>query len=327
MVIVESPAEKRKKLLNGVEQEIKRLPIFGADFCVLTIATNIYEYTIVPGMYLSTNILGLVEEHLTKLYNEGCRKLMVLLSTYGGEITFPEAFIGKVKDMGFEKIYTFVLDTAFSAGTLLALLSDMILGFSNSTLGPVDPQLIVGIPGGGVRAVSAMSVKRLIEELIPKLVKEQQLSREDLVRLYAAQDLLLYEKALESINYIEDIFNKRICGYANNCNELKKVFLHEALEHSQPITLKQLKGKGIMLGKIIVVDEVPELHELKELITSYRAFIRYLFTFESVPGGAPGTIKTVVIGSKYGELVGQATLIVPAVPPRQQEQTAPREIK
>jgi membrane-bound ClpP family serine protease len=77
-------------------------------------------------MYLATNILGLVEERLTKLHNEGCRKLMVLLSTYGGEITFPEAFISRVRDMGFEKIYTFVLDIAFSAGTLLALLSDMI---------------------------------------------------------------------------------------------------------------------------------------------------------------------------------------------------------
>jgi hypothetical protein len=323
VVIVESPAEKRKKLLNEIEQEIKKLPILGADLCVLTIATNIYEYIVVPGMYLATNILGLVEEHLTKLHNEGCRKLMVLLSTYGGEITFPEAFISRVRDMGFEKIYTFVLDIAFSAGTLLALLSDMILGFSNSTLGPVDPQLIVGIPGG-VRAISAISVKRLIEELMPKLVKEQQLSKEDLVRLYAAQDLLLYEKALESINYIENIFNERICKNVNNCDDLKKVFLHGALEHSQPITLKQLKEKRIMLGKIIIVDEVPELHKLKELIISYRALIRYLFTFESLPGGAPGTIKAFVIGSKYGELVGQATLVAPVVTPPKQEQTAPK---
>ena len=250
---------------------------------------------------------------------------MVLLSTYGGEITFPEVFISKVRDMGFKKIYTFVLDMALSAGTLLALLSDMILGFSNSTLGPVDPQLIVGIPGGGVRAVSAMSVKRLIEELMPKLVKEQQLSREDLVRLYAAQDLLLYEKALESINYIENIFNNRICKNVNKCNELKKIILHEALEHLQPITLKQLKE--IMPENIIVVDEVPELQKLKQLIISYRALIRYLFGFESIPGGAPGTIKTFVIGSKYGELVGQAMPIPPVTPPRQQQEQAAQQEK
>jgi hypothetical protein len=79
-----------------------------------------------------------------------------------------------------------------------------------------------------------------------------------------------------------------------------------------------------MLGKIIIIDEVPEPHKLKELITSYRALIRYLFTFESVPGGAPGTIKAFVIGSKYGEIVGQATLVAPVVAPPKQEQVAPK---
>jgi len=44
--------------------------------------------------------------------------------------------MSKIRDMGFEKVHTFILDAAFSAGTLLALLSDRIIGFSNSHIGP-----------------------------------------------------------------------------------------------------------------------------------------------------------------------------------------------
>jgi hypothetical protein len=70
-----------------------------------------------------------------------------------------------------------------------------------------------------------MFVKRYIEEVLPKLAEDQKLGKDGLARLYAAQDLLLYEKALESIKYIEDIFNNRICRTIDNCEELKKLLL------------------------------------------------------------------------------------------------------
>jgi hypothetical protein len=40
--LLRAQLRKRKKLLNEIEQEIKKLPILGADLCVLTIATSIY---------------------------------------------------------------------------------------------------------------------------------------------------------------------------------------------------------------------------------------------------------------------------------------------
>lgn len=322
IVFEEHPGKRRQRLLSEIEREIKSKPYWGSDFCVLAIATNIYEHIVAPGTYLTINILGFIEEHLTKLYSEGCKGLLVLLSTYGGEITFPEAFMSKVKDMGFEKVHTFILDTAFSAGTVLALLSDRIIGFSNSHIGPVDPQLIATMSGVGVRIVSAMSIKRFIEQLLPELVMRQRLGKEDLVKLYAAQDLLLYEKALESINYIERVFDNGICKTVNKCHELKKLLLHEAMEHSQPISLRQLKR--VIPEKVVIVDDDLQLQKLRELIISYRALVRYLFTFEGAPGAPPGTIKTFVIGSKYGEIVIQATPIAPAqvaqMPPPKQVQ-------
>jgi hypothetical protein len=190
----------------------------------MSLVTNIYEYAAIP-VYLGYPVIGHIEEHLVKFRQEGCKGILILLSTYGGEITFPEALMSKIRDMGFEKVHTFILDAAFSAGTLLALLSDRIIGFSNSHIGPVDPQLVVTTPQGVPRVISAMFVKRYIEEVLPKLAEEQKLGKDGLARLYAAQDLLLYEKALESIKYIEDIFNNRICRTIDNCEELKKLLL------------------------------------------------------------------------------------------------------
>ena len=54
---------------------------------------------------------------------------------------------------------------------------------------------------------------------------------------------------------------------------------------------------------------------LSELVISYRALLRYLFNFESRPGVAPGTIKLFVIGSKYGEIIGEASPFPTQVPP------------
>ena len=306
LVFEENPGRRRQELLKRIEGEVRKQSIWGSDFCVMSLATNIYEYAVIPGIYLGYPVIGHIEEHLVKFRQEGCRGILILLSTYGGEITFPEALMSKIRDMGFEKVHTFILDAAFSAGTLLALLSDKIIGFSNSHIGPVDPQLVVATPQGTPRIVSAMSVKRYIEEVLPKLADEQKLGKEGLTRLYAAQDLLLYEKSLESIKYIDNVFNDRICPTINSCEELKKLLLREVTEHSQAISLQQL-GK-VIPEKVILIDRIPTHQQLGELIVSYRALLRHLFTFESKPAG---TIRAFVIGSKYGEIVGEASPIVP----------------
>jgi len=238
LIFEENPGKRRQELLKKIEEEVKKAQVWGPDFCVVSIATNVYTPS--PVVFLGYHIIGHVEEQLVKFHQEGCKGVLVLLSTYGGEITFPEALISKIRDMGFEKVHTFILDVAFSAGTLLALLSDKIVGFSNVHVGPVDPQMVAVTPQGVPRVIGAMPVKRLIEEVLPKLADEQGIGKEGLTRLYVAQDLYLYEKALESIKYIEDIFSNKVCKTIKRCEELKELLLHRATEHSQPISLRQL---------------------------------------------------------------------------------------
>jgi hypothetical protein len=47
-----NPAKKREQLLKSIENEVKKQVIWGSDFCVMTIATNIYTYTSLPAIYL-----------------------------------------------------------------------------------------------------------------------------------------------------------------------------------------------------------------------------------------------------------------------------------
>jgi hypothetical protein len=71
--------------------------------------------------------------------------------------------------------------------------------------------MIVAGPQGITSVIGALTVKRLIEEVLPHLAIQQGISKGGLTRLYATQDLYLYEKALESKKYIEDIFSNKIC--------------------------------------------------------------------------------------------------------------------
>jgi len=301
----ENPGKKRQELLKSIEEEVRKQGFWGDNFCVMSLATNIYEYAVVPATYLGYPMIGQIEEHLVKFHQEGCKGLLVLLSTYGGEITFPEALISKVKDMSFDQVHVFVIDAAFSAGTLLALLSDRIVGFSNSHIGPIDPQLVVMVAPNIPKVVSAMSVKRYIEETLPKLAEEQKLGKEGLVRLYAAQDLLLYEEALKSLRYIDTVFDNRICKTVRKCEELKKLLLREVTEHSQPISLQELAD--IIPEKVILVDRILGLQRLAELVIQYRVLLRHFFMFERPPGG----IRAVLIGSKHGEIATDVTLLTP----------------
>jgi hypothetical protein len=310
LIFQENPGKKRQEFLKKIEEEIKKSQSLGSDICVMSLATNVYTPS--PVTFLGYHIMGHIEEQLVKFRQDGCRNVLILLSTYGGEITFPEALVSKIREMDFENAYTFILDVAFSAGTLLALLSNKIIGFPNAHVGPVDPQMIVAGPQGITSVIGAMTVKRLIEEVLPQLAIQQGIGKEGLTRLYAAQDLYLYEKALESIKYIEDIFSDKICKTVKRCEELKKLLLHGATEHSQPISLRQLAE--IIPEKVMLIDDSPS-QPLPELVISYRALLRYLFNFESRPGVAPGTIKLFVIGSKYGEIIGEALPFPTQVPP------------
>lgn len=312
--LIDNPGRKRVEALSKLERlinSVKRL-FPGEKACPLSLATNTVDPGTVGISFFQITHIPMIEEHLTMLRNDGCSDLFILLSTLGGEITFPETLISKAKNMGFSTVNTIVADMALSAGTLLALLSDRILGFSHSILGPVDPQMVVST-SFGPRVVSATQYKEFIERVLPRLAREQNMGVENLARLYAAQDLYLYQRCLKSLEYVRrllaNMFDRDVYS------KLEKILLTEAEEHSKPIPLKDLEG--ILVGKVVLVDAVAfeSVREIMNTIDEYNGLRRHLFLFERA---APNMVPVFLVASKHGELVQQATV---AYPPPQQPQT------
>uniref|UniRef100_A0A7C1GC54 Uncharacterized protein n=1 Tax=Thermofilum adornatum TaxID=1365176 RepID=A0A7C1GC54_9CREN len=97
--------------------------------------------------------------------------------------------------MDFENAYTFILDVTFSAGTLPALVSNKIIGFPNAHVGRVNPQMIIAGPQGITSVIGAITVKSLIEEVLPQLTIQQGIGKEGLTS-YTRPKTYTYTKKL-----------------------------------------------------------------------------------------------------------------------------------
>lgn len=227
-----------------------------------------------------------------------------------GDIHFPELFVQKVRGLGFKRLSTVIPSIAMSAGTLLAVLSDRVIGFSSASIGPIDPQIVVQTPQGP-RVISAIAFKRLIEETLPRLAEEKELGVEGLSRLYIAQNLYLYQEALRSLDYVKRILDEyakpRLEGSGGEKYEsFLKDFLMNVESHGRPLSLSKLKDYGF---NVVLLDSDERFKELASLIVEYHSYAEHAFLFE--PPTSPGAMKTLFIGTPFAEMIQEATPIVP----------------
>jgi len=263
--------------------------------------------------------MEIIEQALIKFRAGGCEDLYLILTTLGGDIHFPELFVQKVRGLGFKRLNTIVPSIAMSAGTLLAVLSDRIIGFSSASISPIDPQMVVYTPQGP-RIISAIAFKRLIEETLPRLAYEEKLGVEGLSRLYIAQDLYLYQEALRSLDYVKRILDEYVrpklgSSGSEKYEDFLNNFLMNVESHGKPLSLSKLKDYGY---DIILLDGDEKLRELANLIIEYHSYAEHAFLFE--PPTSPSATKTILIGTPFGEIVQEA---IPAIVPVQPAPSPP----
>ncbi|MCS7385785.1 MAG: hypothetical protein NDF55_03455 [archaeon GB-1867-005] len=266
------------------------------------------------GSMLNVHAIQVIEQALIRFRLENHGHLYVILSTLGGDIHFPEMFISKVKGLGFNDVNVIIPSIAMSAGTLLALLADRVLGPSSTSLGPIDPQLIVQSPRG-LRVILAIAYKRLIEETLPNLAVNQKLGAEGLTRLYVAQDMYLYQESLRSLSYVQHVLDTYVkCKFNENkekYEDLLKKFVLEVETHGKPLNLFVLKELGL---DVILLDSNPKYVKLLELISEYYSRVQKAFLFERNRG-----IRALLIGTRFGELIQEAVITPPLQPPSSQQ--------
>jgi len=300
----ESPGKVRTELLMRIEQEINR--VFCSHGCVISIITNVFSPVALPiGAMLDVHAMQIIEQALIKFRSDGCDDLYVVLSTLGGEIHFPEMFMRKTRGLGFRRVSVVIPSIAMSAGTLLAMLADRVIGLSSASIGPIDPQLIVQTPHGP-RVVSAIAYKQLIEETLPRLAMQKNLGADGLAWLYVAQDMYLYQESLRSLDYVKHVLDTYVRPRLSEekYEELVKRFLTEVETHSKPLNLLLLRDLGF---DVVLLDEDSRYETLLELISEYYSRVEKAFLFEPSRG-----IKVLLIGTKYGEMMQEA--VIQAIP-------------
>ncbi len=290
-VVKDNPAEQRRRALELLEEKLK--DIFEDELCVLTIINNVYNPQARPYSMLEITTIGIVEQMLVKLKETGCSTLFIILNTLGGDIHFPEILVTKTRGLKFDKLHVIVPSIAMSAGSLLVLLSDSLLAPQRAILGPIDPQLVLQTPQGP-RVVPAVSLKKLIEETIPRLTSEKRLGKENLTRLYIAQDLLAYQTALQSLEYMTRMLEREVKRRLSPkaYEKLKKNFLSDVSSHGKPLNPKLLKE----LGFPVKILEEDINRDILKLVERYDALCQKSFLFE------PG-LKTLIVGSRLGEIM------------------------
>lgn len=212
--------------------------------------------------------------------------------------------MGKVRGLGFKRVNIVIPSIAMSAGTLLAMLSDRIIGFSFASIGPIDPQLVVQTPQGP-RVVSAIAYKRLIEETLPRLAYEKKLGVDGLARLYVAQDMYLYQESLRSLDYVQYVLEQYVKNKLGDhrFRELLNRFLTGVETHSKPLNLGVLRDFGF---DVALLDGDERYRELAELIAEYYSRVEHAFVLEPSKG-----VKVLLIGTPFGEIVQEAVLSQP----------------
>jgi len=290
-VVKDNPAEQRRRTLELLEEKLKE--VCNDNSCVLSIINNVYNPQARPYSMLEITTIGIVEQMLVKLKESGCSTLFIILNTLGGDIHFPEMLIIKIRGLEFNRLYVIVPSIAMSAGSLLVLLSDGLWAPRRAVLGPIDPQLVLQTPQGP-RVVPAISLKKLIEETIPRLAIEKELGKENLTKLYIAQDLLAYQAALQSLDYMSRILEREVKKRLRPeaYEKLKKSFLSDVSTHGKPLNPQFLKELGF---PVTILNEDIN-HDVLKLIERYDALCQKSFLFE------PG-LKTLIVGSRLGEIV------------------------
>ncbi|CAK0744742.1 Serine dehydrogenase proteinase [uncultured Gammaproteobacteria bacterium] len=121
-------------------------------------------------------------------------RLSIFIKTLGGVVEPVEKMVEIIRQH-YEEVYFFVPDSAMSAGTIFCMSGDRIYMDYTSSLGPIDPQVLVNNDGNG-RYVPALGYLEQVDRLILKS-KDGTLTPAEFA-LLQGQDLALlssYEQA------------------------------------------------------------------------------------------------------------------------------------
>ena len=202
----------------------------------------------------------------------------IFLHSPGGSAESTERIVNLLRE-NFSHIRFFIPNSAYSAATMLALCGDEILMDERSTLGPIDPQIIITTPQG----ITSAPVQDILDgfDKIRQILKDDPGAIGAYLPMIQKYDLYIFETCENAKKLARSLAQEWLKLYMlkdrpqkNSTAKkiVKKLVEHgEHLSHNRPIGIKKCKELGL---KIKDLREIPDLR--KELWKLY-CLIEILF--------------------------------------------------
>ena len=194
--------------------------------------------------------------------------LDLFLHTPGGGIAAAQAIINFLRQIYGADIRAFVIQLAMSAGTMLACACKQILMGSQSSLGPVDPQIPSDtgvIPAHGIIREFNQAKKDIIDNPFSRFAWEPILSQYPPTRLDQCEQLIEWSKELVKESLLSSMF-KINCDddEATKVDKLEKVcaivsaltLTNESMSgvHQQRLSRDKCKSLGLNVKDVFELD-------------------------------------------------------------------------
>lgn len=214
-----------------------------------------------------------------------CKEVDIFLQSPGGSAEATEQIVRMLRS-NYESIRFIVPHTAKSAATLMALSGDAILMDERSELGPIDPQVPMVLPNGGVMFVPAQTVKDGFENARKILASEGPAAIPAFMPLLAKYDLHLLEICENAMDLAKTLAKTWVSQYMfkgeGKGQQIAEVVANElsdhrkSLSHARAVTIDDAVRLGL---KVLDLRENPKL---RDYVWELYCSIEYLF--EKMPG-------------------------------------------
>jgi len=177
----------------------------------------------------------------------------LILDTYGGDVASNDEILAHISQSE-NKLTTYVMRKALSAGTTIALASPCLYMDENAYLGPTDPQTTISGDDIPIR-----TIMKLYE------AKKENMSDSYLLKYYELKPF--YD---ENVILTTKLLNNKFKKDVSNANKMSLIhkFSSGDISHSTPITFKYLK-EFIKINVLIPV----EIYYIFKIYTNIRRYL------------------------------------------------------
>jgi len=243
------------------------------------------------------------------------KEIDILLHSPGGSAEATERIVNLIRS-NFSNIRFIIPNAAYSAATMLALCGDEILMDERSTLGPIDPQIIIVTPQGATSA----PVQDILDgfERIRGILKDDPGSLGVFLPMLQKYDLHIFEicenakKLAHSLaqEWLEKYMLKNLPDKKEKASSIAdKLGEHkEYLSHGRTIGIEKCKDLGLN------IKDLRESPELRDEVWRLYCLIELLFDRSTNVKLFENSIGT-SWARNFAEQVIQIPILPPQVPP------------